>query len=75
MANAMKKAARSQRSYRSNKNFRQFAQNAITRAEEREKIKLSRLIAEQLKQSREKKNKDTLSVTYSDVEDDKKENE
>ena len=75
MANAMKKAVRSQRSYRSNKNFRQFAQNAITRAEEREKIKLSRLIAEQLKQSREKKNKDTLSVTYSDVEDDKKENE
>ena len=58
MANATKKAARSQRSYRSNKNFRQFMQNAAVRAEEKEKIRLSRLIAEQLKKNKEEKEKE-----------------
>lgn len=75
MANAVKRAARSQRSHRDNKNFRQFIWNANQRAEAKAKIKFGQMLAEEMKKNREEKNKDTLSVTYSDVEDDKKENE
>lgn len=75
MANAIKKAARSRRSHRDDKNFRQFAWNAHRRAEERAKIQFVRMLAEEMKKNRENKNKETLSVTYSDVEDEKKENE
>jgi basic membrane lipoprotein Med (substrate-binding protein (PBP1-ABC) superfamily) len=56
MANAIKKAARSRRSHRDDKNFRQFAWNAHRRAEERAKIQFGRMLAEEMKKQREEKN-------------------
>jgi len=55
MANAIKKAARSRRSHRDDKNFRQFAWNAHRRAEERAKIQFSRMLAEEIAKGKEKK--------------------
>ena len=55
MANAIKRAARSMRSHRDNKNFRQFVWNAHQRAEERTKIEIGRMLAEKLKEDKEKK--------------------
>jgi len=57
MANAIKKAARSRRSHRDDKNFRQFAWNAHRRAEERAKIQFGRMLAEEMKKNREEKEK------------------
>lgn len=56
MANAIKKAARSRRSHRDDKNFRQFAWNAHRRAEERAKIQFGRMLAEEMKKQKEEKN-------------------
>ena len=53
MANAVKHAARSKRSHRDNKNFRQFAWNAHRRAEERTKIEIGRMLAEKLREGKE----------------------
>ena len=75
MSGKIKQVARSKRSHRDDKNFRQFAWNAHQKAEEKAKVKFGHMLAEEMKKNREEKNKDTLSVTYSDVEDDKKENE
>jgi basic membrane lipoprotein Med (substrate-binding protein (PBP1-ABC) superfamily) len=55
MANAIKKAARSRRSHRDDKNFRQFAWNAHRRAEERAKIQFGRMLAEEIAKGKEKK--------------------
>ena len=53
MAGAKKKAARSQRSHRDNKNFRIFMWNAQQKAEAKAQQKLSEMIAEQLKKKKE----------------------
>ena len=55
MADKKKHAARSQRSHRDNKNFRQFAMNAYRTAEERAKVKFGHMLAEQLSKNDEKK--------------------
>ena len=56
MANAIKRAARSQRSHRDDKNFRQFAWNAYRKAEERAKVKFGHMLAEEMQKNRENKN-------------------
>ena len=55
MANATKKAARSQRSHRKGVNFRQFIWNAQRREEAKAQRRFSEMIAEQLKKDKEKK--------------------
>ena len=76
MANAIKRAARSQRSHRRDKNFRQFIWNAHRTAEERAKVNFGHILAEEMKKQRDNKDNTALTdVTYSDIEDEKKENE
>ena len=55
MASATKRAARSQRSHRDDKNYRRFLWNAHKRAEEKFKIDFGHMLAEQLKKDNEKK--------------------
>lgn len=55
MANAIKHVARSKRSHRDDKNFRQFAWNAHRRAEERAKVQFGHMLAEEMKKQREEK--------------------
>jgi len=54
MADKKKHAARSQRSHRDNKNFRQFIWNANQRAEAKAQKKLIEMIAEQLRKGSDK---------------------
>jgi len=54
MASTNKHAARSQRSHRDNKNFRQFIWNANQRAEAKAQKKLIEMIAEQLRKGSDK---------------------
>ena len=55
MANAVKRAARSQRSHKDNKNFRQFIWNANQRAEAKAKIKFGQMLAEEMRKGKEEK--------------------
>lgn len=55
MANAIKRAARSQRSYRDNKNFRQFIWNAHNKAEQVAKVKFGQMLAEEMRKGKEEK--------------------
>ena len=55
MANAMKRAERSQRSHMRGKNFRQFAWNAQRKSEAKAQRKLSEIIAEQFRKNEEQK--------------------
>ena len=57
MANAVKRVARSKRSYRDDKNFRQFAWNAHQRAEEKAKVQFGHMLAEEMKKNREENEK------------------
>jgi len=57
MANAVKRVARSKRSHRDDKNFRQFAWNAHRTAEEKAKIKFGHMLAEEMKKKREENEK------------------
>jgi len=76
MANAVKHAARSGRSFRNDKNFRQFMWNAHRTAEEKAKVNFGKLLAEEMQKQRDNKDNTALTdVTYSDIEDEKKENE
>lgn len=54
MANAVKHAARSRRSFRNDKNFRQFMWNAHRTAEEKAKVNFGKLLAEEMQKQREK---------------------
>ena len=58
MANAIKHVARSKRSYRDDKNFRQFAMNAHQRAEEKAKVQFGHMLAEEMKKQREQEKSD-----------------
>ena len=55
MANAIKRAARSQRSHRRDNNFRQFMWNASRTAEEKAKVNFGHILAEEIKKQREEK--------------------
>ena len=57
MANAIKRVARSKRSHRDDKNFRQFMWNAHRTAEEKAKIKFGHMLAEEMKKNREENEK------------------
>ena len=57
MTNAIKHVARSKRSHRDNKNFRQFMWNAHQKAEERAKVKFGHMLAEEMKKNREENEK------------------
>lgn len=57
MANAIKHVARSKRSHRDDKNFRQFMWNAHRTAEERAKVKFGHMLAEEMKKNREENEK------------------
>ena len=55
MSGKIKQVARSKRSHRDDKNFRQFAWNAHRTAEEKAKIKFGHMLAEEMKKNREEK--------------------
>ena len=55
MANAVKRVARSKRSHRDDKKFRQFVWNAHQKAEERAKVKFGHMLAEEMAKDKEKK--------------------
>jgi len=57
MSGRVKKAARSKRSYRDDKNFRQFMWNAHQRAEEKAKVQFGHMLAEEMKKAREENKK------------------
>ena len=55
MSGAIKKAARSKRSHRDNKNFRQFIWNANNKAEQVANVKFGQMLAEELRKNKEEK--------------------
>ena len=76
MASAIKRAARSQRSHRDNHNFGRFILNAHNKAEAVARVKFGQMLAEEMQKQRDNKDNTALTdVTYSDIEDEKKENE
>ena len=57
MSGKIKKVARSKRSHRDDKNFRQFMWNAHQTAEEKAKVKFGHMLAEEMKKNREENEK------------------
>ena len=57
MSGKIKQVARSKRSHRDDKNFRQFAWNAYQRSEERAKVQFGHMLAEEMKKNREENEK------------------
>ena len=55
MSGKIKQVARSKRSHRDDKNFRQFAYNAYHKSEERAKVKFGHMLAEEMKKNKEEK--------------------